>query len=293
MESLVRQDADGFEIVVVDNNSTDGTKKVALGFVDRDVPVRYVFEAEQGLSSARNRGWREARGRYVAYVDDECRMPRDWIANMTATIRDHEPEMLGGPYDACFDEPPPAWYRRPYFSTVWKGVTLRAMGPNEFLAGGNMVIRRDVFDNVGAFDPTLGMKGGAVAYGEETAFQKRLMQVMPDARRLYDPTLSVDHLVRNAKLGMWELLQQRIAAGRSGWRMTTLLDDAKSKQPPPTRDLAITAAKLCLASADRPPLQKARPLPLPAKLSARGRRPFGRKARPLAGRDLKTSSAER
>ncbi|MGI9509424.1 MAG: glycosyltransferase family 2 protein, partial [Geminicoccaceae bacterium] len=206
--------------------------------------VRYVFEAEQGLSPARNRGWREARGRYVAYVDDECRMPRDWIRNMTATIEAQAPEMLGGPYDACFDEPPPAWYRRPYFSTVWKGVTLRAMGPNEFLAGGNMVIRRDLFDHVGTFDPALGMKGGAVAYGEETAFQKRLMQIMPEAKRLYDPSLSIDHLVRDAKLGIKKLLQQRIAAGRSGWRMARSLGQTESNEDVPSRDLAITTAKL-------------------------------------------------
>lgn len=248
MESLVRQDAGGFEIIVVDNNSTDETSEIAAGFADRDVPIRYVFEPEQGLSPARNCGWREARGRYVAYVDDECRMPRDWIRNMTATILAHAPEMLGGPYDACFDGPSPAWYRRPYFSTVWKGVTLRAMGPNEFLAGGNMAIRRDLFDHIGAFDPKLGMKGGAVAYGEETAFQKRLMKMMPEAQRLYDPALSVDHLVRNAKLGIKELLQQRIAAGRSGWRMAVLIDEAEPKDGMKnaelSRDLAVTAAKL-------------------------------------------------
>ncbi|MDH3661367.1 MAG: glycosyltransferase, partial [Alphaproteobacteria bacterium] len=116
LDSLTCQNAGGFEIIVVDNNSTDQTRTVAASFAQRVPPVRYVFEPEQGLSAARNRGWREARGRYVAYVDDECRMPVDWIGNMTETIQAHQPEMLGGPYDACFDGPPPDWYRRPYFS---------------------------------------------------------------------------------------------------------------------------------------------------------------------------------
>lgn len=248
LDSLVRQDEGGFEIIVIDNNSTDDTPSVVENFTDRDVPVRYIFEPQQGLSPARNRGWREARGRYVAYLDDECRTTKDWIGNMTASIQTHEPEMLGGPYDACFDGPPPDWYRRPYFSTVWKGSRRRAIGPKEFLAGGNMVIRRDVFDRVDPFDPKLGMKGNTVAYAEETAFQSQLLKVMPDAQRIYDPSITVDHLVRDNKLGIRDLLVQCIAAGRSGWRMAVATDDTlledKTQTRGLSRNLAVTATTL-------------------------------------------------
>ncbi|MDH3661586.1 MAG: hypothetical protein OEU92_16415, partial [Alphaproteobacteria bacterium] len=108
-------------------------------------------------------------------------------------------------------------------------------------------IQKDLFDLLGPFDPKLGMKGDAVAYGEETAFQRQLMKLMPEAKRLYDPSLTVDHLVRDCKLGTWRLLKQGIAAGRSGWRMVVSIDEAEAKEMRSSvlfRNLAIAAARL-------------------------------------------------
>ena len=75
IESLCEQTADKsqYEVIVVDNNSQDNTREVTEDFCSRYPNLRYCLEEEQGLSHARNRGWRESRGVYVAYVDDDCR----------------------------------------------------------------------------------------------------------------------------------------------------------------------------------------------------------------------------
>jgi glucosyl-dolichyl phosphate glucuronosyltransferase len=70
-----------YEIIVVDNNSTDDTKKLIANLQDKYPKIRYIFEKDQGLSNARNRGWREARGKYVGYIDDDCKVPREWLGN--------------------------------------------------------------------------------------------------------------------------------------------------------------------------------------------------------------------
>ena len=75
IESLLEQTLNPAhrEIIVVDNASTDGTRAVVEQFAPDG--VRYVLETRQGLGYARNRGWQEARGEFVAYIDDDARAP--------------------------------------------------------------------------------------------------------------------------------------------------------------------------------------------------------------------------
>ena len=82
-------DCTEYEVLVVDNNSTDETRFVTESFMQRYSNVRYCFEPQQGLSYARNRGWREARGKYVAYTDDECKVPPQWLTVAKEVIIKH------------------------------------------------------------------------------------------------------------------------------------------------------------------------------------------------------------
>ncbi|MGD8380729.1 MAG: glycosyltransferase, partial [Syntrophobacterales bacterium] len=66
-------DTSEYEVIVVDNNSTDNTREVVDEFCRRSSNVRYCFEPQQGLSHARNQGLQEAKGKYVAYIDDDAR----------------------------------------------------------------------------------------------------------------------------------------------------------------------------------------------------------------------------
>src|SRR6187551_1034496 len=79
-----------WEVIAVDNNSTDNTRAVAeMLLAQYPNRLRYVFEAEQGLSAARNRGIRESRGAIIAFTDDDVRVAPDWVETLRAVFDDH------------------------------------------------------------------------------------------------------------------------------------------------------------------------------------------------------------
>lgn len=76
--SLTRQTETPFEVLVIDNASTDKTKKVALSF-QKKLPLKYFHQARIGIPYARNRALKEARGEILAFTDDDCEVSRNWI----------------------------------------------------------------------------------------------------------------------------------------------------------------------------------------------------------------------
>ena len=113
LESLCAQDlpsAVDWELLVVDNGSTDGTPSTVAGFADR-LPVRRVFEPQPGLSAARNRAVAAARGAYLLWIDDDAIPAAGWIARyLEAFAAWPEAVVFGGPIDVAFDAPPPDWF---------------------------------------------------------------------------------------------------------------------------------------------------------------------------------------
>lgn len=71
-----------FELIVVDNNSTDTTREIVEYFVDQNPQVLYRFEKKPGLSQARNTGIKEAKGEIVAFVDDDVFFDKEWYINL-------------------------------------------------------------------------------------------------------------------------------------------------------------------------------------------------------------------
>jgi glycosyltransferase involved in cell wall biosynthesis len=207
-----------YEIIVVDNNSSDDTRDVVSGFCEVYPNVRYSFEAQQGLSHARNRGWREARGEYVAYVDDDCKATTQWLAVARAVILEKSPGVLGGPYYAFYNSPKPAWWRDRYRSCE-HAERARALRENEYLSGGNIFFRREILEALGGFDTRLGMSGGNLAYGEETALLRCVRNRMPDEIIYYDPALFVYHLVPARKMSLLWTARQRFAGGRYSYQV--------------------------------------------------------------------------
>lgn len=218
LETLGAQSLDPalYEILVIDNNSTDDTRATVERFAPR---ARHVLETAQGLSHARNRGWREARGTYVAYTDDDCKLLPGWLATARRVIEQRAPAAFGGPYFAFYMTPKPAWFKDSYASHD-QGDEARALGPGEYLDGGNVFVRRDVLDALGGFDPGLGMAGKRVAYGEETDLINRLRAADPDALVWYDPALYVLHLVKPQFMSLRWLVRQRFAGGRDWYRLS-------------------------------------------------------------------------
>jgi glucosyl-dolichyl phosphate glucuronosyltransferase len=199
-----------YELLILDNNSSDHTPAMAQEFCQAYPNVRYFLEDKVGLSHARNRGWQEAGGEYVAYIDDDCKVPPTWLRAASKVIGQVHPAAFGGPFYPFYNSPKPAWFKDEYGSHV-QGQEMRPLKDREYLDGMNMFIRADALEQSGGFNPNFGMKGKKIAYGEETDLIYRLRE---HAEKIYYvPEVFVYHLVRAEKMSLWTNLVMSFSGG--------------------------------------------------------------------------------
>ena len=197
VDSLISQGAPrrSFEVIVVDNASTDGTRELVNSYGKR---VRYVFEKKQGLSHARNAGYKAARGSYVAYLDDDAKAEKGWITRALGIIREQGPDFFGGPIYPFYLSPKPKWFRDEYERRLHAPRT----GPlpkKKHVSGSNIFVRRELFEALGGFRTSFGMRGATVDYGEEADFLLRARR-KGYGNAYYDMKLVVEHLVPPHKM---------------------------------------------------------------------------------------------
>jgi len=92
LSAVLNQAYKDYEILVVDNNSTDKTSEIIKKFQKKDKKVRYVFEKRRGRGAARNAGIKEAKGEIIAMTDSDCIVPENWLSDITKPII-HEDEI--------------------------------------------------------------------------------------------------------------------------------------------------------------------------------------------------------
>lgn len=207
-----------YEIIVVDNDSKDHTRLVAENYCRDYDNVRYCIELQHGLSNARNRGCLEAKGRYVGYLDDDCKAPIQWLTVANEIIDQFKPAAFGGPYYAFYNSPKPCWWKDCYGAFEQSQVS-RSLGRHEYLRGGNIFVRRGVLEKIHGFDSTIGMSGRNLGYGEESELQRRIRETMTDELIYYDPKLYVNHLVRQEKMSLRWALKSCFVGGRHSYHV--------------------------------------------------------------------------
>lgn len=216
LQSLAAQNAERelFEVVVVDNNSTDRTFEIATSFAEQFRNFRVIGEPKQGLSNARNRGWLEARGDYVAYIDDDAIAYEGWVSAICDFVgRRPEVGVFGGPFDGFYLSDPPGWFP-PEYGSLDMGSEERpiAIG-KEWIIGLNMVFRKELLPRFGGFSDKLGMNGTTTAFGEEI----NLFLLMHEGGEqiYYVPSVRVRHLVRPEKTSLFYLISAGYLSGRN------------------------------------------------------------------------------
>ncbi len=205
LEALASQevpDSLKWEIVVVDNNSSDTTAQVVTAFSKTAaIPVRYVLEPQQGLSHARNRGTREARGSIIAFTDDDVLPAPDWIAQVAAAIDRWNAHGVGGRILPRWEGLPPRWLidNRHLLNRIavmdFEASRLLALpleAPPQ-VWGANMAFRRELFERIGEFDPRRGIVGKTLIRGEDTDLINRALE--RGLTIAYDPALTVFHRI--------------------------------------------------------------------------------------------------
>lgn len=165
---------DQYEIVLVNNNSTDGTENECRRFQADypDIRFRYFLETNQGLSYARNCGIRNAQGDLLAYVDDDATVNPEYLRTYSDFFT-HHPEAVaaGGPILPVYETEEPEWmthYTRQLITgKLFLGNNQREFPRGAFPGGGNACYRKSVFDTVGLFNVELGRKGNSLIGAEE------------------------------------------------------------------------------------------------------------------------------
>jgi glycosyltransferase involved in cell wall biosynthesis len=169
-----------WEVLVVNNNSTDDTETVSKSFHD-SLPLKYVFEPKPGLSNARNTAIRESNGDYIIFIDDDVILPGHWLQAYVNAFQAHpEASVFGGPIEPLMEGTPPSWMESVLPKT---GVAYAAInfGTDEMQLtdrmipfGANMAFRTvDLPEN--AFDPELGRVAGSMIGYEEVALLQYLI----------------------------------------------------------------------------------------------------------------------
>jgi len=215
LESISSQtlNPDMFELIVVDNHSTDQTRELVNSFCSRYGNIHYFYEDRLGISAARNRGWQEASGEYIVFIDDDGRAPPGWPETAVGIIQEVKPDVFGGPVLPFYASRKPKWFKDEY-ATITYGELARQLVPDEYLSGSNLFIRREILEVVNGFDERLGHHGKNLGYGDETDLLRRVRKKFPKACIFYEPRLYNNHLFREEKFSLMWQVRAKFALGR-------------------------------------------------------------------------------
>lgn len=190
-----------WEVLVVDNNSSDSTREVVQEF-ETFLPVRHLFEGRPGKSHALNTAVREARGRVLAFTDDDAIVDRGWLRAIFETFESGAWDGIGGRTLLRTDREMPQWLKKELWGFLacmdFGDESFRMEDPQVTLIGVNMALRREVFERLGGFDEGLGPKGKALAKGEDSELFQRMLQAGMSI--VYQPAAIVHHVVAPERL---------------------------------------------------------------------------------------------
>ncbi len=197
-----------WDVIVIDNNSTDGTRAVVESRVATyPVPLRYLFERTQGRSHALNAGIAASTAPALVFTDDDVLVGDGWLDAATAPLLDDSDiDYTGGPVRPIWESPRPAWLSadRP---DLWGTIAICNYGDLPFVfeerrrvpLGANMAVRRRLFKRIGTFDGQLGRSNGRQLLGQEVP-ELLSRSRAAGARGLYVPSMVVEHHVPAQRL---------------------------------------------------------------------------------------------
>lgn len=204
IQSLLDQtlNRDRYEIIVVDNGSTDGTREVCKSY-QSEPGFRYIFEPVIGLSQARNTAWRRAAGPYVGYLDDDATAGSRWLEAALQAFENTDPQpwWVGGPVQLDWECQPPPWLSQDLYECLgylYWGEKSRWLQGRERLVGCNSFFPVHRLSQLGGFDTRLGRKRTLLLSGEETQLQLKIQKA--GGALYYHPDVLTLHYVSRERL---------------------------------------------------------------------------------------------
>lgn len=233
MESLYTQTLarDMYEVIVVNNNSTDNTETICMAFIEshNDASFHYYNEPQQGASFARNTGALYVQSPLLCFMDDDAVAEPDYLERIVRFFEEHpDAGGLGGRIIPRYIPSAPVWMSHYVSSLVghfhYSG-TMVPFKPGKYPLESNMIIRKADFDAIGGFNSALpGVVGTLRIGGEGKDFFLRLQAL---GRTIYyDPAIRVHHVVETAKLTSEYMY--RVASGIGRGERVRMLQQGKA-----------------------------------------------------------------
>jgi glucosyl-dolichyl phosphate glucuronosyltransferase len=221
LESLRKQTLDKsiFEIIIIDNNSSDNTKAIVKKFLNnnKSIKLSYFFEKKQGLAVARNTGVRISKGKYIAFLDDDSRADQSYLKIAAQILKKIKPrpDGVGGIIKPLYINKKPDWFNSD-FETIKIGESQHFLREGESFSGSNMILHKKLIRSQGGFDIRVGMKGVTVSAGEETSLFDNFWKDINNKKQLYySPELVVYHSIPLYKMTVKYQLARSYAFGQA------------------------------------------------------------------------------
>jgi glycosyltransferase involved in cell wall biosynthesis len=180
LEAVTHIDYSDYEVIVVDNGSTDKTSEIVNSFPS----IRLVQIPERGLTKAREAGRRAATGEIIAQLDADSTPPKDWLTKGTAHFRNPKVIAVSGPY---FYEGGPWWFKPVAFvvQVVFytpTNILVQLLGAGGVFIGSNVFVRARALETIGGYNTEIAF------YGEDSDIAKR---ISPLGKIIFSPFLAI------------------------------------------------------------------------------------------------------
>jgi glucosyl-dolichyl phosphate glucuronosyltransferase len=217
LDSIIEQTCQWsrFEVIVVDNypEPYQPTQDLCSSGNYSALNIRCENDPVLGSSEARNFGAKLAKAPWVAFIDDDEKLPAHWVERAFEIIENYAPDIFGGPYHPYYLDPRPSWFQDQYL-TLTLSKDKGWVKDERNLFGGNIVFRKTCLDQLGGFSVEYGRTGHNREYGEETEIQMRAHRL--EMSFYYDPDLYIFHYVHPERL-------------HPGWFLTSAWYHGKAK----------------------------------------------------------------
>jgi glycosyltransferase involved in cell wall biosynthesis len=245
LRGLERQSiaADRFEVLIIDNGSTDDTAAQADEFTDRHRHFRYHFEPRGGLSIARNTGAQLSRAELIAYTDDDAVPDPSWLERFCARFQQLPGEVgiIGGDVIPVWAVPRPAWLveelLRPLSAGLKWSTEARFLRPGEWLVEVNSAYRKAALEKVGGFPEKLGRMGSVLLSGDGAV---NLLIEMAGYLLFYDPQIIVQHHIPASRITTEWFRRRSFWQGVSMHRLHRYVEDQGKQLDLPRAPLKAT-----------------------------------------------------
>lgn len=193
-----------FELIIVDNNSSDSTKLIAEEYIKNHSNARYIFESKQGLSYARNTGYKAAKSDNLLYLDDDAYLNTEGLENLVNFINsDEKLAVVGGRAIVQYPDKKPDWVTKSVVNWLdsydYGDETIEVTPENlkkkivKLPIGCCFFVRKRILDEIGGFNPQLGRIGKKMFAGEEILISRYVQKNR--GKIAYFPKIKVDHAI--------------------------------------------------------------------------------------------------